>query len=109
MLLREKSSKTSEDVFTKTDREAINRKLISGEMTALNYLCVGKVAQHRDEARILLAHALSNPIVLREIEKQAKSLIDKGIIGFGYEQPNHYYKNVNFDEEKSNELIKTRN
>lgn len=54
------------------------------------------LAQHRDEARILVARALDSIGGTVRIGTVAKSLLDKGHIGFCYD--NGAYKNVNFDE-----------
>lgn len=96
MKLREKSIATGDYIECEMNREMIDRRLATELITVCNYLIQEGHAQHRDEARILIANALESYSVRKEIARLAKHRIDHKHIGFGYEE-NPYYKNVNID------------
>ena len=96
MKLREKSIATGEYVECDMNREIIDRRLITETNTVCNFLIEEGLAQHRDEARILIANALENHSVRKEIARLAKHRLEHKHIGFEYEE-NQFYKNVNID------------
>ncbi|MCC2248958.1 hypothetical protein JUJ52_03165 [Virgibacillus sp. AGTR] len=97
MKVKRKNLLLNDCTIEDTTRKSIDRTLTSEINSMCNVLISEGLAQHRDEARILIANALENHAVQEEIIRITKHRIDHGHIGFGGYEDSPFYRNVNFD------------
>lgn len=96
LTLKEKNVLEQTVQIKEMDRKSIDNRLSGALNRMCNILITEGIAQHRDEARLLIEDALKTPRIQAEIIKLAAYRIKMGHIGFKYKESSDY-KNVNFD------------
>lgn len=97
MLVKEKVIGTDRYDIQEMDREKVDRKLASELNNMCDHLISQGLAQHRDEARVLIARVLNTVSVSNSITSACNHHVNFKLIGFGGYENSQFYKNVNFD------------